>query len=331
MTALPGRPLAGVGVKFKGLSRVRVLDFSKLLPGPYATQVLADMGCKVTRVELPHFPDPAREMGPRIDGVGCLYWMVNQGKKQLLLDFRKPAGLKRLKALVAKTDVLVEGFRPGLMDRVGLGYKELSKLNKKLVYCSLMGYPAEGPWARKAGHDLNFQAVSGMLGLGNSEGRVAFPAAQAADLTGSLAAVAGVLAGLHEAAATGRGRHLKIAMAQAAHSLLAIPLSELAATGAEPAPGGNWWTGSNPFYSLYETADGRLLAVAALERSFTYGLLDALGLPRELETTPEAARKTLTETFRSAPLAVWEERLKDKDVCVTGVRTLSEARALFGG
>src|SRR5687768_11866401 len=107
---LPGRPLGGVGIPFAGFSRFRILDFSKLLPGPYATQILADMGCKVTRVELPYFGDLARELPPKIDGVGCTYWMVNQGKKVLSFDFRKPAGLKRLLKMVKQADVLVEGF-----------------------------------------------------------------------------------------------------------------------------------------------------------------------------------------------------------------------------
>src|SRR5437016_868634 len=114
---LPGRPLGGAGVPFPGFSRFRVLDFSKLLPGPYAAQVLRDMGMKVTRVELPFFPDMARELPPKVDGVGSLYWFVNQGKRELSFDYRSGAGRKRLEKLLKTADVLIEGFRPGRMER----------------------------------------------------------------------------------------------------------------------------------------------------------------------------------------------------------------------
>jgi crotonobetainyl-CoA:carnitine CoA-transferase CaiB-like acyl-CoA transferase len=273
---LPGRPLGGIGIPFKGFSGYRVLDFSKLLPGPYASQVLHDMGMRVTRVELPYFGDLAREFPPMIGGVGATYWMVNQGKKVLIFDFRKPAGYKRVINLVKSCDVVLEGSRPGLMDRIGLGYDTLRKINPRLVYCSLVGYPPEGAWGRKAGHDLNFQAVSGLLGLGDCEGRVAFGAGQVADLSGSMAAVSGILAALLERQKTGRGRRLNVAMAESFHSWLAIPLAELAATGEDPSLQPRWWNGGHPFYRLYDTADGRKLAVAAVEKGFAVALLDAL-------------------------------------------------------
>src|SRR5579859_134916 len=134
-----GRPLGGVRGPFQGFSRLRVLDFTKLVPGPYAAQVLGDLGCRVTKVELPHFADGAREMPPLIDGEGAVFRLLNRGKTLLSLDFRKPAGLKKLLGLVAKSDVAIEGFRPGLMDRVGLGWDALRSVNPRLVYCSLVG------------------------------------------------------------------------------------------------------------------------------------------------------------------------------------------------
>ena len=181
-----------------GMSDIVVLDFSKLLPGPFCSLVLADLGCRVIRVELPHWKDAARDIPPRIQGHGFCYWMANRNKESLCLDFRKPEGLSTLLKLVAKADVLLEGFRPGLMDRLGLGYRELSRKHKRLVYCSLTGYGQQGPLSAKAGHDLNFMAQAGSLGLGDSSGGVTFPPIQTSDLAGSLYAALGILAALRE-------------------------------------------------------------------------------------------------------------------------------------
>lgn len=329
--SLPGRPLGGLRGPCAGFERLRVLDFTKLLPGPYATQILADLGCKVTKIELPHFPDEARDMPPLIDGVGAVFRMVNEGKELLSLDFRKPEGLERVRALAAEADVLIEGFRPGLMERCGLGAEELMALNPRLIYCSLTGYPGDGPWRRKAGHDLNFLAVGGFLGL-TPEPRV--PPTQIADLTGSLAAVSGILAALLERGETGRGKRVSVSMAETVHSLLPVPLGEALAAGKDPE-GPRWWNGAHPFYRLYETADGRRLAVAALEKTFALSLLDALGLQslRGLADDPLAHADELSAALARAlagsTAAEWEERLKDKDVCVTTVLGLGEARAFM--
>jgi crotonobetainyl-CoA:carnitine CoA-transferase CaiB-like acyl-CoA transferase len=323
--------LGGIGIPFKGFSGYRVLDFSKLLPGPYASQILHDMGMRVTRVELPYFGDLAREFPPKINGVGATYWMVNQGKKELAFDFRKPPGFKRVLKLVKASDILLEGSRPGLMDRIGLGYDALCNINPRLIYCSLVGYPPDGVWGRKAGHDLNFQAVSGLLGLGDSERRIAFGSGQVADLSGSMAAVSGILAALLERQKTKRGRWIKVSMAQAIHSWLAIPLAELAASGEDPSLQSRWWNGGNPFYRLYEAADGRKLAVAAVEKGFALTLLDAIGLTdlKSLADDPLAHTHKLsdamTQVFARLPAADWEKRLEGKDVCVTAVNGLKEA------
>jgi len=328
---LPGRPLGGLRGPCAGFENLRVLDFTKLLPGPYAAQMLADLGCRVTKLELPHFPDEAREMPPKIDGVGAVFRMVNSGKELLSVDFRKPEGLARVRALAAEADILIEGFRPGLMDRCGLGADTLMGANARLIYCSLTGYPDNGPWRRKAGHDLNFLAVSGFLGL---EADPHVPPTQIADMAGSLSAVAGILAVVIERATTGRGRRVSVSMAETAHSLLPVPLGEALAEGTDPQ-GPRWWNGAHPFYRLYETADGRRLAVAALEKPFALSLLDALGLEslRELADDPLAhaakLESEIARVLRGASAAEWEERLKDKDVCVTTVLTLGEARAFM--
>ncbi len=335
--ALPGRPLGGIGVPFAGFACLRVLDFSRMLPGPYATQVLSDMGFRVTKIELPHFPDPVRKWPPKIDGVGSLYWMLNQGKKLVVLDFRKPEGMRKLEELLKKSDVLVEGFRPGLMERVGLGFRRVSRINPRLVYCSISGYDAAGPRARQAGHDLNFQAVAGLLGVGDSEGRVSFCGAQIADLAGAMAAVSGVLAALLERRQTGRGRWVKISMAQALHSWLAVALGEMAATGQEPEPRARWWNGAHPFYRLYQTKDGGWMSVAALEKGFALTLLDMLGLSalKPLADDPmahaEELGRALSKAFKAATAAQWDAAFARKDACVAPVCSLKQSQRFLRG
>lgn len=310
-----------------------------MLPGPFASQVLADMGCEVTRIELPRFGDLTKEVPPKIDGVGFAYWMVNQGKKEVTLDFRKPEGLKKLLEMVKESDVVLEGFRPGLMDRVGLGFEALQKIRPGLVFASITGYDRRGEWGRRAGHDLNFLAVSGFLGVGNSEGKVAFPGCQMADLSGSMAAVIGILGALLETRLAGgepKGRHISISMADTIHSLLTLPLGYMEATKKEPGLGVTWWSGGHPFYRLYETQDRRHIAVAAVEAGFAIALLDELGLSSWKDRLPGinddhdgGLIKEMEAVFRGKTMAHWEAKLKDKDVCVTPVYSLKESVAVL--
>lgn len=302
----------------KTLGNFKVLDFSKLLPGPFATQVLADLGMKVTRVTLPHSGDLMRETLP------AAWRLINRGKKEASFDFRVEK--KRMAAMIKKADVLVEGFRPGRMEKMGLGYAEVRKINPRIVYCSITGYPRSGPWGRKAGHDINFLAVSGWLGI-----RPVVPPSQPADLAGAMAAVTAILAALLEKK---RGRHIEISLAEAAHSWLPVPLGELEDKGRDPRAEHHWWgaDGVHPFYGLYKTKDGSLLAVGALEPGFAVSLLDELGLSelRDLASAPYAnaavLREALAKAFASADRAEWERRLEGKELCVTPVLPLSEAK-----
>lgn len=308
-----------------------VVDFSKLLPGPFCTMVLADLGCRVVRVELPHWPDWARSSAPKIRGQGAAYWMLNRNKESLCLDFRKPAGLAALHRLLAKADVVVEGFRPGMMEKLGVGYEELRRRNARLVYCSIAGY-GDGPWARRAGHDLNFQALSGLLALGDSGGELSFPPVQLADLSAAHYASSAILAALLERASTGKGRHLRISMAEAVFTWPVFALGQWLADKRAPEPKSAWWNGRSPLYRLYRTEDGRHLAVAILERSFAVDLLRRIGredleprLDGEDVDKDDVLARELEVTFSRRPLAAWVDLLGDKDVCVTPVLNLEEA------
>jgi crotonobetainyl-CoA:carnitine CoA-transferase CaiB-like acyl-CoA transferase len=286
-------PLGGMAVVHRGMGRFKVLDFSRLLPGPYATQLLADLGMRVTCVEFPQMPETSRTLMP------ALFMALNRGKRRLIIDPKTPQGLRRIEALARKADVIVEGFRPGVMERLGIGYAKIKKTNPKLVYCSMSGYRPNGKMGSKAGHDLNFLAQSGWLGLTQPP---RMPPAPLADMAGSLGAVAGVLAALLE----GRGRHVQVALTDAAHSILALPLA-----GQDKEP---WWSGSDPFYRLYRTKDHGWIAVGALEKRFSGALMAFLGQPKNLEAA-----------FAARTTAQWTKTLAETDFCVTPVLSLKQA------
>ncbi len=317
----------------KGLSKITVIDFSKLLPGPFATMALADLGCRVIRVELPHWPDVLRVFGEKIHGQGAFYWMANRNKESVCLDFRKPAGKKALLKLIAKADCVVEGFRPGTMAKMGLGPKELCRKFPRLIYCSLTGYGQEGPMARLAGHDINFLAESGLLGAGDSARGFSFPATQIADLCGAQTAAIGILAALLERAKGGKGRHVDVAMSEAVFAWMVLPVGQALATGRPYEPHKHWWSGKHAFYRLYRTKDGRRLAVGALETNFAVDLLRQLGrddLVELLGAEEDGSALVhlsgeLAKIFSSRTLHEWERFFHGKDVCVAPVRTVEEA------
>lgn len=314
------------------LSKVVVVDFSKLLPGPFCTMTLADLGCRVVRVELPHWPDWSRKVEPRIGELGAAYWMLNRNKESLCLDFRKPEGAAALDRLLAKADVVVEGFRPGMMEKLGLGYEALRKRHPRLIYCSIGGY-GDGPWAKRAGHDLNFQAVSGLLALGDSNGEVSFPAVQLADLSAAHYAATAILGALLERGAEGKGKRLKVSMTEAVFTWPVFALGQWLATGKPPEKRSRWWNGRNPLYRLYATKDGRHLAVAILEKGFAIDLLRQMGredlLPRldaDGADSDDVLARELEVTFSRKTREEWTALFGDKDVCVTPVLDYDEAQ-----
>ncbi len=303
------------------LSSYTILDFSKLLPGPFCTKLLADMGMRVIRVELPHWPDALRTFGPEIEGHGYAFWMVNRGKESISLNYRKPDGKKALLKMIEKVDVVVEGFRPGTMAKMGLDHKSLLKINPKLVYLSLSGYGQTGPKARKAAHDVNFLAESGFLGAGDSNNRVSFPSTQVADLAGATTAAMRVL----EALLSGGGVHVDVAMDAVIRDWMVLPSAWSLATGKPFEPGAQWFSGSGPFYRLYKTQDGRFLAVGALEAQFHLNLLRELDREDLADQDSSKIESELESLFASRPLVFWTDKLANKDVCVSPVKTVEEA------
>ncbi len=314
------RPLAGL----------RVLDFSTLLPGPLATLLLAEAGAEVIKIERPGEGDEMRGYPPSAGAESLSFALLNRGKRSLALDLKQPGSVRRLLPLVAEAQVLVEQFRPGVMDRLGLGWTVLREVNPALVYCSITGYGQDGPRALEAGHDLNYLAQTGLLALGaGADGAPVVPPGLIADIGGgSLPAVINILLALRRAEATGQGCHLDVAMCD---NLFAWPfwaLAQLAAGAGAPRPGGELLTGGSPRYRLYRTADGRFLAAAPLEQRFWETFCRLIDLPEALRDDakdPAATAGAVAEIIAARPAGHWRALFAGQDACCTVVRSLEAA------
>ena len=318
------------------LSGLRVLDLTRLLPGPACTRMLAEWGAEVVKIEPPE-GDYANRLGLSPDApqdkIAPLYSIVNRGKSFERLDLKSDAGRSRLLALVANSNVLVEGFRPGVMDRLGLGYAALSAHHPTLVYCAITGYGSASPWAHRAGHDINYLAMSGVLDQIGERGRPpSISNWQIADLAGgALAAAARICAALVQVKTPGVGAFIDVSMTHEVARLNIIAEHGLALNAAKPR-GEDWLTGGWPCYAVYRVADERFLAVGALEAKFWQVLCDALGKPHlKLLGNAEGiaamrAKKELADCFAAHDLAHWIEIFDALDCCVTPVLTLAEAQ-----
>ncbi len=310
---------------------LKVLDLSRLLPGPYATLVLADLGAQVDKVEDPKGGDYIRHMPPQFGEDGALFYGLNRNKRSIALDLKSSGGAAALRRLARGYDVLIESFRPGVMDKLGLGYDVLSKENPKIIYCAISGYGQTGPDRLRAGHDLDYIARSGVLAYGGAkDGPPAVPGVQLADIGGgSLFALVGILAALHERERTGRGRFIDISMTEGSLAFLHMHLAARLAMGDAGTPlrrGEESLNGGYPCYGVYRTADDRYLAVGALEPKFFAGFCEAIGHPEllaggyDLGEDGARARETISRAIGSRPLAHWVELFSRLDLCVEPVR-----------
>ncbi|MGC9962741.1 MAG: CaiB/BaiF CoA-transferase family protein [Acidimicrobiales bacterium] len=311
------------------LSGTRVIDLTNLLPGPYATMILADFGADVIKVERPPAGDPGRASQPLLEGVSTRHRMINRNKRSIALNLKDPADKATMLGLVESTDVLVEGFRPGTMDRLGLSYAALAELNPRLVYCSINGFGSSGTDNPPA-HDLNFMALAGLLAL-DPAAPPQLPASQFADLAaGSMRAVIGILLALIGRQSSGEGQLVDVAMGEGALLLQIEALAYLNA-GQRAGTGETRLTGRYPCYQLYRTKDDRFMAVGATEPLFWRNLCAALDVPELVDqqyAEGQAARSVIEqvgERFMSRTAADWEARLQGIETCCTQVRTPAEA------
>ncbi|MCL6598615.1 MAG: CoA transferase [Alicyclobacillus macrosporangiidus] len=312
-----------------------VLDFSRLLPGPYATMLLADLGARVILVEECEAGDAMRQMPPMDPelGVSAKYRLLNRRKERIALNLKTEGGRAAARCLARRADVLVEGFRPGVMARLGLAYEALSAENPGLIYCSISGFGQTGPYRHRAGHDLNYMAVAGALSLSGGLDRPPDPpGVQVADLGGgALMAVTSILAALMQRQRTGRGQHLDVAMVDGVMSWLSIHAADALALGRGQRPGERYLGGDFACYRVYETLDGRYLSIGAVEPHFWRNLCDAVGLPewKDAQYAPDPVRTQVIAAFetvfRARTLDEWSTRLSAVDTCWAPVLDVHEA------
>jgi len=319
-------------VRAKPLAGVRVLDLTRLLPGAMATLHLADMGADVVKIEDTGAGDYSRAMGRVRDGTSDSFRLLNRNKRAMRLDLKQPRGREAFLRLAHRADVVVEGFRPGVTAKLGIAYNAVSAVNPRIVYCSITGYGQGGPYAGRAGHDINYV---GYAGVGDQIGTVEAPVVpnfQIADLLGgALVPAMGILAALLDARASGRGRYVDVSMTDAALAHAVFPLLGYLEQGRTPPRGTGMLDGGLPCYNLYRTKDGRFMAVGALERRFWATLCDSLGCPDLKErhivygsaAAPVKAR--LVEIFASRTQKEWTGLFAAADCCVTPVLAMDEA------
>ena len=312
------------------LEGLLVLDFSTLLPGPMATLLLAEAGAEVVKIERPGAGEEMRPYRPRWGSVSVNFALLNRGKKSLALNLKDPEQRAKLDPLIARADVLVEQFRPGVMARLGLDYEALSKINPRLVYCSITGYGQDGPKRDVAGHDLNYIGNAGLLSLsmGPPEKPVVPPALIADIAGGAYPAVMNILLALQQRTRTGQGSYLDVAMSENIFPFMYWAIGNALAAGQWPGNGTDLVTGGTPRYRLYPTLDGRVVAAAPLEQKFWETFCDAIGLEPELRDDtkdPAATISRVTELIAADTSQAWAERFAGRDCCCSIVATLAEA------
>lgn len=313
------------------LQGVRVLDLSRLLPGPYATLVLADLGADVVKVEDPAGGDYLRWMPPMAGAQSGWFHALNRNKRSIALDLRRPEGAAALLRLARRFDVVVESFRPGVMARLGIGYEALSRENPGLVLCSISGYGQDGPYRDRAGHDLDYVALAGVLAVNGPPDRPVPLGVQVADVAGgSWPAVTGILAALLGRAATGRGAWIDVAMAEGALAMLALQQGAADAEGRALRRGAEQLNGGSACYSVYRTRDGRFVALGALEPKFFRAFCDAVGRPElaelQFDGDGRGPRAEVEAIFAARTWAEWEDFAARHDVCVMPVLEGDEPR-----
>ncbi len=314
----------------QALSGIKVLDLSSNLPGPYMTWLLASMGADVVKVENPLGGDPARTLGGGHSGeLSPFFEALNRNKRSITLNLKHPDARDLFLRLIERYDVLVEGFRPGTMDRLGLGYEILTSRLPALIQVSISGYGQDSPYRLRAGHDVNYLSLAGILGMtGSKEGVPTIPGVQVADVAGgSLPALAGLLAAVIQRKNTGTGQFVDISMFHGVLSLATMVMSGVERGLEEPLPGRMLLNGRFPCYGIYSTKDGRYMSLGALEFKFWENFCHAVDRHDLIHGQfggPEVVH-AVEEIFVGRTMHEWRELLADKDCCCEPVLSLTEA------
>ncbi|WP_136799023.1 CaiB/BaiF CoA transferase family protein [Desulfosediminicola ganghwensis] len=302
------------------LAGVRVLDLSRLLPGPYCSMILADHGADVIAIENRKFQDD-----------GLFFEELYRNKRHMSLNLKNPKGKEIFSRLVRDADVVLEGFRPGVVDRLGVDYEALCQINPGIIYCSISGYGQTGPKRYQVGHDVNYLSTAGVLNLiGEEGGAPTIPAVQIADiLGGAMQAAVGILMALYSRTQSGRGQYIDISMTEGVLGLLTLPRFFQQKAGEQPLRSATTLSHKFACYNTYKTKDNRYVAIGAVENRFWHRLCEHLGRPEFAELQYDNARRLelidwLRETFSQKNLAEWDAELSDLDVCYSAVATVDE-------
>ncbi|MBS7707838.1 CaiB/BaiF CoA transferase family protein [Chelatococcus asaccharovorans] len=313
------------------LEDVKVLDFSFHLPGPMASLILAEAGAEVIKVERLHTGDELRQIPPFATDESIAFAMLNRGKKSVSIDLKAASAFETLEPLLRAADVLVEQFRPGVMQRLGFGYDAVRAINPGIIYCSITGYGQTGPNNMKAGHDLNYCAEAGLLSLTKgSAGEPSVPQVTIADIAGgSYPAVMNILLALRRKDRTGIGGHLDIAMSRNLFALQYWAVGEKSVSGKAPTPSESLLTGGSPRYAIYRAGDGAFVAAAPIEDRFWERFCELLELPEEYrddQLDPERTRRAVAAIIARNTADHWDSLL-GSDCCCAKVRDVDEAMA----
>jgi crotonobetainyl-CoA:carnitine CoA-transferase CaiB-like acyl-CoA transferase len=307
------------------LEGIRVLDLSRLLPGPYLTQLMADLGAEVIKVETPLAGDHARLAPPEM-GLGNMYETINQDKKSLALNYRNARGRELFIELAKTADVVLEGFRPTIADKYGIGYKDVRAVKPDIVYCSLSGYGQKGPYQQRAGHDFNYLSVGGAFGLNGRPGERPVPyGLPVADLSGGMLAAIAILGALVGRERSGSGMYLDMALLDGVISWMTPLALSAYFSGLEVGAGTHPLLGGRAFFNIYETSDGEYLTLAAIEPHFWGDFCKTIGRPdlikRQYDPTLEPEMEVI---FKQRTRAEWLEMFADNDACVEPVNSIEE-------
>ena len=315
------------------LTGMKILDLSRLLPGPYCSLMLGDLGAEILKIEDPKLGDYMRWWGPRVNKQSAFFLMVNRNKKSMKLNLKTDWGRDIFFRLVRQHDVLLEGFRPGVMERLGLGYEALKEENPGLIYCAITGYGHTGPYRDRAGHDLNYLSLAGVLGtIGPKGGPPVIPGVQIADIGGgAMFAALGILAAYIARQETGKGQFIDVSMLDGSFAWLTVPLGKTLADGEDPKPGDSFLTGRYACYRIYETKDGRYMGLGALEPQFWEAfckLVNREDLVGYQFAEGEKQTHLISEVsgiFKEKTRQEWIGFLKDTDCCCEPINSVSEA------
>ncbi len=313
------------------LEGIRVLDLTRLLPGPYATLILADLGAEVIKIEDPVAGDYARWGPPLVKTMSVYFMALNRNKKSVIIDLKKEKGREVFVTLVKNSDVVIESFRPSVMEKLGLGYEVLKKENPSIVMCSITGYGQTGLYTQKPGHDINYLALSGFLDCtGVRDGQPVIPGGQVADYSSGLYAVIGILSGIIKKMKTGEGSYIDISMTESAMSFMSTFFIQFFAEGILPTRGKTRLSGEFLCYNIYRTKDGKFMALGALEPKFWEAFLRAIGREDLIDEAyspavdGERGYEELKKEFLSRTQEEWVELLKGVDACCEPVRSVAE-------